>query len=1111
MRYGNNRGAVSIFLIMILVPCLAVTSIFVETGRVNLSKASADASADLALNSLLTNYDGDLMEWYGLMASCQNIDQCYEATQKTFERALKSANLSDEEIILVSSKIQNMLNAESVSDLLKIESEAGSVTVGAVDGTSLENPAMMRDKIVEFMKYRGPIELASGLIDRLSGLTDEISQMKQSGENEEVVNKKEDYYESESELMKQLLRKYRTLMTYHQALSASLSANKIGVDASLLEKYSNEMASYISTYEQIIEITIKYLLNTSGLTQYSRVTTSLDGNTYTYKSSGIYSKKKTDDEDVVHYYISQKRIDEFLTDLESKITELQKSMNEYADAAKPYMDKMYGSADSSYNEIQWWKDMNGAVNSGGGNKTSDVKNKVSNLVTSYFKVLAMKGCEFDDTVTITSWDDKENETVKKYDTLTSNARNLITKNFLSSSSTSTTDSGNSGYLKAANALVKVSADNSNKINVSNHTVTLNGETLSIENALKKISSNLTERYNEISEYYNTINVAIDGNFAFPLEKSLEEIKAKIEEVEGNLGIWEGAANQAIENTKEGENALAKADKVQIEEIRTNTDETGGISIDDVDELKDRLVNIRSVLKGYLDLVNNFKFGSEKIMAIGDFSTFKGQISINENDVAKTNGEIKNQIKNEKDTRISPKASDLKVANASDTAYHLLIDPISGFVNTPKMFTKMHKKFYEDNNKSEKSIEEKTKEKEDDQGKASEEEGKQKEEATSGKYHYGGDAENQKALGTPTNLLSNIGGIADFFTKLLNKPSDILNDLYSAEYVMMMFTYATIEDEGCFKLMMDDKEKSKVALKLSTSDVRSLTYCQNNEEDVYNLWKSEDLKDTKNKTLTNKMFSLENNRSFGAEVEYILKGKADNNENVKAVYTDIYAIRYILNLVSGTINFWSATNGNATAAAINGVADAISLATCGIIPAPLTKILMIALLTAFETAVDNNRLAAGFPVEIYKKDTSYWVCSLPNLDDVDSIMDMFGEIGKDKKVSSDGSRYANKGKGLYYSDYLTAFVYLGFSSSGTSGSMYKRIAQLISSNIGHLRGESDGENPYSLSKSMVYFNLNATVVVDPLMFNLNIYNGYNEGVIDKKNWRTYTINITRGYS
>ena len=57
----RERGAVSVFLVIILVPCMLVASIFVDVGRVYLSKSMAESAADMALNSLMTQYDADFL------------------------------------------------------------------------------------------------------------------------------------------------------------------------------------------------------------------------------------------------------------------------------------------------------------------------------------------------------------------------------------------------------------------------------------------------------------------------------------------------------------------------------------------------------------------------------------------------------------------------------------------------------------------------------------------------------------------------------------------------------------------------------------------------------------------------------------------------------------------------------------------------------------------------------------------------------------------------------------------------------------------------------------------------------------------------------------------
>ena len=162
------KGAVSVFLVIILVPCMLVSSLFVDLGRVHLSRSSSDTAADMALDSLLTNYDFDLKEWYGMAASCQEIDEFYEMSAGYFLRAIESKDLSDEEITTLSTYYAHATNNDKISDLVHAECLTDKTDIiKPVDNADLSNPKMMKKQIVEFMKYRGPIELLTGLIARL--------------------------------------------------------------------------------------------------------------------------------------------------------------------------------------------------------------------------------------------------------------------------------------------------------------------------------------------------------------------------------------------------------------------------------------------------------------------------------------------------------------------------------------------------------------------------------------------------------------------------------------------------------------------------------------------------------------------------------------------------------------------------------------------------------------------------------------------------------------------------------------------------------------------------------------------------------------------------------
>ena len=167
----RSRGAVSVFLTLVLIPCIIVTCAFDDISRVQLSKAGAASAADLALYSLMAEYDVDLKDYYGLVASSQDIDEFYEKTATYFCGMMDAKGVSGEGSELFTEYLKSLQNGEvKVSDFLQVEM-AEPVKVSAADHAQMgENPALIEDGIVEFMKYRGPVTLVTKVIDRFTKL-----------------------------------------------------------------------------------------------------------------------------------------------------------------------------------------------------------------------------------------------------------------------------------------------------------------------------------------------------------------------------------------------------------------------------------------------------------------------------------------------------------------------------------------------------------------------------------------------------------------------------------------------------------------------------------------------------------------------------------------------------------------------------------------------------------------------------------------------------------------------------------------------------------------------------------------------------------------------------
>ena len=106
----------------------------------------------------------------------------------TFLNALSNFIPKDERIITIEDSAE--LQIKNIDNLVSLETR----------NANLSNPSLMKEQVVEFMKYRAPIELTTSLIERLkkdSSVTEAI----ESSENEDLVEDKKEYYEAEGELL----------------------------------------------------------------------------------------------------------------------------------------------------------------------------------------------------------------------------------------------------------------------------------------------------------------------------------------------------------------------------------------------------------------------------------------------------------------------------------------------------------------------------------------------------------------------------------------------------------------------------------------------------------------------------------------------------------------------------------------------------------------------------------------------------------------------------------------------------------------------------------------------------------------------------------------------
>ncbi len=1070
-RFFRESGIISVFLVIILVPCIAVSSMFVDISRVMLGKGAATSAADLALNSLMSNYDALLTELYGLVGSCQTIDQFYSESTELFVEALQSRELSTEDIDSLLGYTMSVFNNDEIKDLLALEVTGDtSKIITPVKDANLGNAVIIEDQIVEFMKYRGPIEITKGIIDRLQkgNVAEALGGV---NENEDLIEDKEEFADAADDLSRQLYYLDKKIKAYEKKTP---DRNKIKTMCSDMEKYRE-------LYREINFNLVAYLHNTSGLSEFSRYTITLNNYKNTYKkgtnyfedvNNGMYSIKVDNEDGTVIYYIEQEDMQARINDLKTKKQDFINAKNAVINAVgTDLINANVGTGENQTNPIQWWKAVASKISS----SYSTFQTEAKDMLKSYAKLLVVyEECEIAETYKVL-WETQDKAACEKI----LNDVKSDHGNYLVSGRVNNSDN----YLKLVNKYESVSR-NSSYQNLKNSSALKLSNGKTINTTVSEISTSLKDYRKNLVETMGIIDEIVDGDGWLAKYKGLDNLKTYVKTYNKKLTDWESTAEST-------DSTMAEED---LQEISIHEDKYGAVTEQSVTQLKNRFLNIKSQMQEIVDAIDGMTYGGEKIRTIDSYTDVYENVKGKIGTVPLSNSEIKTKAETLFKDNFVPysanKAAVLTLSHINDLNYSPVLTE-----NEPSLYTFIKEEF-KNQTVSEEDAESKTDEVD---GKEDEADSKDKENNAGKGRTSEVSTDNINDESSADTFPSGFGGatygFSDSLTGLISvvknlvtgNATTIRDDIYLTEYCMDMFSYATYVNEGKRSLYQDKNPNANILY--SNRNTTYMTAEITGNKDTEGTWLSEAKWDTYNQSLTNRMINETNNHAFGAEVEYILFG-GTNEQSVKDAYSNIFAFRYILNFASAMQYYWGGKTS--TGQAVNWTATAISSATSGIVPAILIKVIIIGLLTLAETDHDLDILQAGLSVPIYKADED-WCYSFPKGDSFSFKDNKNEDKGLDKF-------------GLYYSDYMYLFLLMGFQGD-TKSAMCKRIGDVIQVNM---RIASAKKN-YSLKKSIVYFNLTASVKVKPLMLDLSYAEDYANNPKNDETLFTIKVNETRGYS
>lgn len=931
---NKNQGAISIFLIIVFVPMLILSSIFVDMSRIELANSAAASAGDLALNTALTDYDTVLKDMYGLFATSQDIDELLENLEEYYRKTIESAGVSPEDVDDIVAQAMSMVkSATGTDDLMNMA--LADFTVTKPDDASLANPAVLKDQIIEFMKYRGPIDIGSGIFDALSS-------MKNLSKQTKLVDNKNKFYEQERKVLEDLENAWKEIQAYQYFDAKSLgfpTGNYIAEQSELMNDNSQKLS------DSVIEDTIKYLYNYDyfKLNQCKITHEEGEDGVWTFEWFGETIKFTPE---------FKKDRDSVLADkVLEKVNDAMTSINQLETECKG---DIYSLLTSSTSEpvAQVYKitQFNKAGKSG---YSKAVKECLFDLLELQ-NAVDCTDVDLSDTYLVKP----ENSTLFK---LSDESHGSLTLQTAVDTQLAhlTLDVGND-YFYLFNSYTSKLDDYYNtvkdKVNEKKDEVCKN---------YTKIQSDASNFYNLMTKKSNNLKNAASSlrNVLSALEKSDSAYNKALQE-------WSDSAKNLSDDT------MGKNDKEEIEDLKKI------LTVDKVQSLLTRLDEAKKTIDGIITQIDLYKFNgtsfSKFIASETGYANMKALFTTDQNSAIEAIVPVAEGSYDAVINAISAEISKGSIAT-SWTQEDEKPDLTKG---QRELYTWLYNNYYDPNatdSKSESATKAGDGKVDDSKKKMNEKAGNytsdpnnvqngssttvnrnlsnynKDDEATKlpsneGASKYNGVSVTSDADSMLSKSSSQTDGLlSTAISEFENMGVTLRDSIYITDYIMKMFSYDTFEAE--YNNKSEDSSKNSAWYKADNNGKYNVN---SGYEDIA----------ANAVSLTNNVISPNLNYLYGYEVEYILYGQSTKSENVTKAYGTIYLLRFALNTV------YAFTDGE-----INSITTSAATALFGTPPLtpliPIAKIAFTIGLALAESAYDLYLLKDGKAVPVYKSSDT-WV-------------------------------------------------------------------------------------------------------------------------------------------
>lgn len=249
-RYRGQRGVVTVFVVLIMVPVVVFTSIMVDLARWKMYSSQAVMAADSYGDAVLSEYDNLLKDLYGLFSITQN-EEGKAALEEYAKYAKYSFNPKGD-----GSSLAGFMPYANAEVEIGYEPAGSAAEPGKAAESSLDNPDVLMSQINEFMEFRAIGGLAEGVMESF-GLLDSLDQVSKMGFDSKAVESRQKLTESSNNIWDSMKSYYDALSClenypeYCQGRGTAYEAYRAGIKAILDSDKYKEYCYYLDNKEAI--------------------------------------------------------------------------------------------------------------------------------------------------------------------------------------------------------------------------------------------------------------------------------------------------------------------------------------------------------------------------------------------------------------------------------------------------------------------------------------------------------------------------------------------------------------------------------------------------------------------------------------------------------------------------------------------------------------------------------------------------------------------------------------------------------------------------------------------------------------------------------------------